>query len=162
MQIKLNYPVKCYINTKHSERDNDNIYFWYLKCDVLTICLCCYFYLSIGYEYFFHDKIRSLIPLPVQQQMGCWGKERQRKLHAESTPSSCGARNTISVSCEQNYLKINVTVTTNRYIQIIYEDIVRFSWHQFFTYLPLHLLAFVDCSCCGCSDLCRCSRLPPA
>lgn len=34
-------------------------------------------------------RLSCLVPLLVQQQMGCWGKERERKLHAESTPSSC-------------------------------------------------------------------------
>ena len=43
------------------------------------------------------NRISSLIPLLIQQQMGCWGKERQRKLHAESTPSFCETANTISV-----------------------------------------------------------------
>lgn len=29
------------------------------------------------------------VPLPIQQQMGWQGKERERKVHAGSTPSSC-------------------------------------------------------------------------
>lgn len=39
----------------------------------------------------------SVIPLPVQQPMACWGRERQRKVHAENTPSFCEKGNAVQL-----------------------------------------------------------------
>ena len=42
---------------------------------------------NTGNKYFCLEK--SSIPLLIPQQMGCLGRATQRKLRAESTPSSC-------------------------------------------------------------------------
>lgn len=60
-------------------------------------------------------KMWHLIPLLTQQQRAYWQKERQRKLHAKSTPSFCETRKTISVNfCNAILLRVNIAVVYRR------------------------------------------------